>query len=99
MSVPKWLADRLAKVAAERAAPAVANAPVAVANKEPPLAIPPPPVANKASTPVANAQASRYKDLDRRRAYMRDLMRRRRAAARAPLAESSSATRLDHARP
>ena len=100
MSVPKWMAERLAKVAAERAQAAlVANALVAVANNVPTLAIPVPPVANKASTPVANAQASRYKDLDRRRAYMRDLMRRRRAAARAPLAESSSATRLDHARP
>jgi len=70
MSVPKWLQDRLNAVANT---PVVANA---VANNLPL-------VANAA---VANKSRSgdRHAKTDQRRAYMRDLMRRRRAAASRP---------------
>lgn len=80
MSVPKWLQARFDSMQREKpstapAEPMVANTPVvanAVANNLPMVA----------NTAVANRHG-KYADKDRRRTYMRDLMRRRRAAAMA----------------
>lgn len=69
MSVPKWLQARLNVVANT---PVVANA---VANNRP--------VVDNAAVANKSRSGDRHARTDQRRAYMRDLMRRRRAAARA----------------
>jgi hypothetical protein len=84
MSVPKWLAARLS--AAADAREAVANSPGVVANEPPVVANTAPKVANSPQCLVANTRNAarstrhgKYADADKRRAYMRELMRAKRA--------------------
>ena len=63
--------------------PMVANAPIRVANASQRVANTAAAVANIPLPVVANStRHGKYRDIDRRRVYMREYMRRRRAAAR-----------------